>query len=418
MIVQFNMFSNQLTEKIYTVTNITRHIQLLFSSDPLLRNVTIVGEVSNFKYHSSGHMYFILKDDQSQIRCVMFRGSNLGLSFDPHDGMEVKAIGDVRVYEKRGEYQFYVFQMTEAGKGALLAASEAVKEKLKEEGLFRKDIKKPLPKIPHKIAVITSPTGAAIRDIISVSIRRFPNLHIIVVPAQVQGNEAASQISKNIKFLNQVLPDLDFIIIGRGGGSIEELWAFNEEELARAIYHSKIPIVSAVGHETDFTIADFVADLRAPTPSGAAEMTIPDKESLMRHLYLFQGKLNGMMGHIFELKRQKYFNVVENLKYQSPKNKILQHLQTIDDLTNRLHLNIKHILNMNENIVNKYREKIIALSPREILKRGYSICFKIPEKTVVKNTRQVKKDELLEIMVSDGNISANVLGKEEIKSDR
>ncbi len=406
--IQYNMFSRQDTEKIYTVSYINRHIQHLFNSDSLLHNVTIVGEISNFKYHSSGHMYFVLKDDQSQIRCVMFRGSNLGLSFDPRDGMEVKARGDIRIYERRGEYQFYVSQMTEAGKGALFAAFEALKEKLKSEGLFKKDVKKTLPKIPHKIAVITSPTGAAIRDIISVSLRRFPNIHIMVVPAQVQGNEAALQISQNIEFLNRVAPELDFIIIGRGGGSIEELWAFNEEELARAIYSSKIPIVSAVGHETDFTISDFVADLRAPTPSGAAEMTIPDKENLVRHIEVLQGKLTRMISHILELKIQKYSNLIDNLKYQSPKNRILQHIQTIDDMNSRLNLNIKHILNMNENILKKYREKIIALNPKAILDRGYSICFKIPERIIIKDAKQVKKDELLEIKLSKGNISASV----------
>jgi exodeoxyribonuclease VII large subunit len=409
------MSSNQLNKKVYSVSNITRHIQQLFSSDPMLHNITIIGELSNFKYHSSGHMYFVLKDDKSQIRCVMFRGSNLGLSFDPCDGMEVRATGDVRVYEKRGEYQFYVFQMDEAGKGALFAAFEDLKEKLKAEGLFNKELKKALPKIPKKIAVITSPTGAAIRDIISITLRRFPNIHIIVVPAQVQGTEAANQIAKNIKSLNKLIPELDFIIIGRGGGSIEELWAFNEEILARAIYNSKIPIVSAVGHETDFTISDFVADLRAPTPSGAAEMTIPDKGSLIVHIGLLRGKLNRMISHILELKEQKYFNTVENLKYQSPWNKIMQHLQTLDDLKNRLNLNIKHIFNMNESLINNYREKIIALSPTAILRRGYSICFKMPEKKIVKKINQVKEKNILNIMVSDGIITANVTQKEEYK---
>jgi exodeoxyribonuclease VII large subunit len=409
------MSSNQLNKKVYSVSNITRHIQQLFSSDPMLHNITIIGELSNFKYHSSGHMYFVLKDDKSQIRCVMFRGSNLGLSFDPCDGMEVRATGDVRVYEKRGEYQFYVFQMDEAGKGALFAAFEDLKEKLKAEVLFNKELKKALPKIPKKIAVITSPTGAAIRDIISITLRRFPNIHIIVVPAQVQGTEAANQIAKNIKSLNKLIPELDFIIIGRGGGSIEELWAFNEEILARAIYNSKIPIVSAVGHETDFTISDFVADLRAPTPSGAAEMTIPDKGSLIVHIGLLRGKLNRMISHILELKEQKYFNTVENLKYQSPWNKIMQHLQTLDDLKNRLNLNIKHIFNMNESLINNYREKIIVLSPTAILRRGYSICFKMPEKKIVKKINQVKEKNILNIMVSDGIITANVTQKEEYK---
>lgn len=410
--MQFNMSSNQIKEKIYTVSHITRHIQLLFSSDPLLHNVTIVGEISNFKYHSSGHMYFVLKDAQSQIKCVMFRGSNLGLSFEPGDGMEVKAKGDVRIYEKRGEYQFYVFQMLEAGRGALFAAFEALKEKLKAEGMFSKERKKPIPKLPRKIAVITSPTGAAIRDIVSISLRRFPNIHLLLVPAQVQGNEAASQIAQNIEFLNKKMPELDFIIIGRGGGSIEELWAFNEEKLARAIFLSNIPIVSAVGHETDFTISDFVADLRAPTPSGAAEMTIPDKESLFRNLGHLKEKTHRMMSHILELKRQRYVNSCEKLKHQSPQNNILQHLQTIDDLNNRLQVTMKYLINMKENILKRYQEKFMALNPTEILKRGYSICFKIPEKEVVKNTQQVHKGNLLEIMVSNGLISANVLGKE------
>ena len=412
------MLINSINEKIFTVSSITHHIQMLFNSDPLLHNITIIGEISNFKYHSSGHMYFVLKDDQSQIKCVMFRGNNQGLDFEPGDGISVKAKGEVRVYERRGEYQFYVSQMTEAGKGALFAAFEALKEKLKAEGLFRPEIKKTLPKIPRKIAVITSPTGAAIKDIISITLRRFPNIHIMVVPAQVQGDEAARQIAENIDFLNQELPELDFIIIGRGGGSIEELWAFNEERLARAIYASQIPIVSAVGHETDFTISDFVADLRAPTPSGAAEMTIPDKESLVQHLRLMQGKLNRIIWHIMELKEQRYLNTVENLKYQSPKNQILQHLQTIDDLHNRLKLNMKHIVNINENILINYREKIITLSPKSILSRGYSICLKIPERRVVKKINQVEKDNQIEVIIQDGKISANVSGKEEIRNER
>lgn len=409
------MSSNQLNKKVYSVTSITRHIQKLFSSDPILRNVTIIGEISNFKYHSSGHMYFVLKDKDSQIRSVMFRGSNLGLTFEPSEGMEVKATGDVRVYEKRGEYQFYVFQMNEAGKGMLFAAFEKLKEKLKSEGLFEQKNKKILPKIPRKIAVVTSPTGAAIRDIISISLRRFPNIHIIVVPAQVQGKDAALQIAENISFINKAIPDIDFIIIGRGGGSIEELWAFNEEILAREIYSSKIPIVSAVGHESDFTISDFVADLRAPTPSGAAEMTIPDKENLLRHLNLLIDKLIRMMRHMLELQYQKYFNINESLRYQSPKNKILQHAQTLDDLINRLNLNIKHIIGMNENILKKYREKIITLSPKAVLKRGYSICYKMPENIIVKEIDTVKKYNLLKIIVTDGIISANVSEKEEHK---
>ncbi len=412
------MYTNNSNEKIFTVSSITQHIQRVFKEDPNLNNITVIGEISNFKDHSSGHMYFVLKDEQSQIKCVMFRGNSFGLSFKPSDGMSVKAKGEVRVYEKRGEYQLYVSQMTEAGRGALFAAFEELKERLKAEGLFRPEIKKALPKIPHKIAVITSATGAAIRDIISITLRRFPNIHIVVVPAQVQGNDSAQQIAENILFLNRVMPELDFIIIGRGGGSIEELWAFNEEILARAIFASNIPIISAVGHETDFTISDFVADLRAPTPSGAAEMAIPDKNSLVKHLILLQEKVKRIFLHVLEIKRQKYLNSAENLKYQSPKYKILQHLQTVDDLNNRLKLSIRHILEINENILMKYREKIITLSPKSVLNRGYSICLKLPEKIVVKSIEQIDKNNQIEIIVQDGAISANVSGKEEINNDR
>lgn len=348
----------------------------------------------------------------------MFKGSALGLDFKPKDGLGVRAKGEVRVYEKRGEYQLYVSQMFEAGKGALFAAFEALKEKLRAEGLFKTEIKKILPKIPRKIAVITSPTGAAIRDIISITLRRFPNIHIVVVPAQVQGDGAARQIAENIDFLNEALPELDFIIIGRGGGSIEELWAFNEEILARSIYASKIPIVSAVGHETDFTISDFVADLRAPTPSGAAEMAIPDKDSLVKNIKLLRGKLNRTVFHIFDLKEQRYFNMAENLKYRSPKNTILQHLQTIDDLNNRLRLHIKHIFNNYENRLKNFKDKLVSLNPKSVLDRGYSICLKIPEKAVVKNIEQVEKDNKIEIIIRDGSISANVSGKEGKKDDR
>lgn len=410
--------SSSSNEKIFTVSSITHHIQKLFSSDPLLHNVTIMGEISNYINHSSGHMYFVLKDEQAQIRCVMFRGSALGLDFTPVDGDSVRAKGEVRVYEKRGEYQFYVAQMYEAGKGVLFAAFEALKEKLRAEGLFRTEIKKTLPGIPHKIAVITSPTGAAIRDIISITLRRFSNIHIVVVPALVQGEGAGQQIAENIDFLNEALPELDFIIIGRGGGSIEELWAFNEEILARAVYASKIPIVSAVGHETDFTISDFVADLRAPTPSGAAEMTIPEKGSLIKNIRLLGEKLNRIIFHIFDLKEQRYFSMAENLKYQSPKNKVMQHLQTVDDLNNRLRLNIKHLFNNYENRLNSFRDKFASLNPKSVLDRGYSICLKIPERVVIKNIKQVEKDNKIEVIVRDGSISANVSGKEEISSDR
>jgi len=310
--------NNYTESKIYTVSKLNKYIKKLFENDFNLQHIWILGEISNFKLHSSGHMYFVLKDKESQIRCVMFRGNNCNLRFMPGDGMKVKVRGDVSVYEKRGEYQLYVKEIIEAGKGELYLAFERLKTKLKDEGLFSEKIKKKLPLIPQKIAVITSPTGAAIRDVITISLRRFPNLSILVVPSLVQGTFAAQEIAKKIDFLNKYFKDLDFIIIGRGGGSLEELWAFNEEVLAR----SKIPIVSAVGHETDFTISDFVADLRSPTPSAAAEMTIPDKNNLLNNLNLLKSKITRAVKRNFELKTENINSISRSLKYQGPENKI------------------------------------------------------------------------------------------------
>lgn len=399
---------------IYTVSKINRYIKTLFESDYKLQNVWILGEISNFKLHSSGHMYFVLKDQESQIKCVMFRGNNIKLKFMPQDGMKVKVMGDIRVYERRGEYQLYANKIVEAGKGELYLAFERLKEKLKAEGLFTEEFKKKLPLVPQRIAVITSSTGAAIRDVITISLRRFPNLSILVVPSLVQGTFAAQEISQRIDFLNKYFSDLDFIIIGRGGGSLEELWAFNEEILARSIYNSKIPIVSAVGHETDFTISDFVADLRSPTPSAAAEMTVPNKNNLINNIDLLNDKLVRAIKRNFELKLEATNSLYKSLKYQGPENKINQYYQYIDEFTGRIKSRIKHQIELYEERIKKDSQRIDSLSPWAVIERGYSICRKLPQLEIVKKLEQVEIGNKIEVIISDGKISSKVDKKEAV----
>jgi len=408
--------NNYTESKIYTVSKINKYIKKIFENDFNLQDIWILGEISNFKLHSSGHMYFVLKDKESQIRCVMFRGNNSNLRFMPGDGMKVKIRGDVSVYEKRGEYQLYVKEIIEAGKGELYLAFERLKEKLKDEGLFSVEIKKKLPLIPQNIAIITSSTGAAIRDIITISLRRFPNLSILVVPSLVQGTMAAKEIAKKIDFLNKYFKHLDFIIIGRGGGSLEELWAFNEEILARSIYNSVIPIVSAVGHETDFTISDFVADLRSPTPSAAAEMTIPDKNNLINNINVLKSKISRAIQRSIELKTENLSSISSSLKYQGPENKINQYYQYIDEFSNRLNSRIKHQVELYEERIKKDSQRLDSLSPWAVVERGYSICRKMSGKEIIKRLEQIEVGTKIEVIISDGKILSKVEKKEAVSN--
>jgi len=334
----------------------------------------------------------------------------------PGDGMKIQVRGDISVYEKRGEYQLYVKEIIEAGKGELYLAFEKLKAKLKGEGFFSEEIKKKLPLVPQNIAVITSPTGAAIRDVITISLRRFPNLSILVVPSLVQGIFAAQEIAKKIDFLNKYFKDLDFIIIGRGGGSLEELWAFNEEILARSIFNSKIPIVSAVGHETDFTISDFVADLRSPTPSAAVEMTIPDKNNLINNLRVLKGKIIREVKRNFELKTDKLNSISTDLKYQGPEKKIDQYYQYIDEFSARLNLRVIHQVELYEEKLKSDSQRLDSLNPWAVIERGYSICRKIPGKEIVKSLNQIEVGTKIEVIISDGTILGRVEKKEAVSS--
>ena len=415
-----------------TVGALTRYIKYKIDNDVNLQEVYIKGEISNFKRHSRGHFYFTIKDEESRINAIMFSSQTSKVAFEPVDGTKVLVKGRISVFEQTGNYQIYVSEMMEDGVGNLYALYEKLKQDLKKEGLFDESHKKKIPAIPSRVGVVTAPTGAAIRDIISTINRRFPLCEVYLFPSLVQGNEAKEDIVKKIELADTY--DLDTLIVGRGGGSIEDLWAFNEEIVARAIYNCKIPVISAVGHEVDFTIADFVADVRAATPTGAAEIAVPDKtelKKLIKQLELRSSKnINNIINYnktilekiktsyilknpmsIYEIKEQKLSNTIDKLN-----NYIVNYL---DNKTIRLN-NIKtsYILSnpskIYENKQNKYNhliEKLEVLNPLNTLKRGYSIT-KIDNK-VVTDIKKVKKDDIVSISIKNGNIDAKVIGVNE-----
>jgi len=377
--------SNQNMEtkrRVYKVAELTKNIRRVLEKD--FSSLWVEGEISNFTLHSSGHMYFSLKDESSVMSAVMFRGSNKDLKFQVKDGMQVVCFGRIGVYEKRGQYQLYVDKMEPKGVGALQLAFEQLKAKLYKEGLFDKERKKPIPFLPTRIGVVTSPTGAAIRDILNVARRRFSNVEIILNPVKVQGTGAKEEIVKAIELFN-TMGDIDVMIVGRGGGSIEDLWAFNEEVVARAISRSKIPIISAVGHEIDWTISDFVADMRVPTPSAAAERVFPRKEELMTRIG----------------------NALERLK-NSLFNNVIQNQQRIDELLSNLRLRQEFIVKFKKQNLKTMFGKLEALSPLAVLKRGYSITETLDGKKVLKDIKDVNKGERIKTVLSKGQIISEV----------
>ena len=392
-----------------SVTSITKYLKYKLDTDEHLKLVYLKGEISNFKSHTTGHLYFSLKDENSKINAIMFSTNAKKLKFVPNDGVKVLVIGRISVYEPTGNYQIYIDEMQEDGLGNLYVAFEKLKEKLSKEGLFDEKYKKPIPKIPSKIGIITASTGAAIKDILSTIKRRFPYTENILFPSLVQGDNAKDDIVRNIKLANTY--DLDVIILGRGGGSIEDLWPFNEEIVARAIFDSKIPIISAVGHEVDFTIADFVADLRAPTPTGAAEMAVPDIKDVLKHLDNFKIRLNEFIYK--EVKYKKlYLDSIKNsyiiknplIIYENKK----QYLDLLQDRYNNYILNNPSILYKDKIIyLNNLIEKLEIINPLNLLKKGYSLVYK---DKLVKSVKKIKKNDELNIRLSDGSI--NVIVKE------
>ena len=390
---------------VLTVSQVNTYIKAILDEIPHVKNIYICGEISNFKHYPSGHMYFTLKDAKSQLKCIMFSSDNYKLKFAPENGMKVICFGQIGVYERDGVYQLYVRDMQVEGIGSLTIAFEQLKAKLESEGLFSEDNKKPIPKYPNKIGVATSNRGAAVEDIKNIISRRYPLCEIIIVPTVVQGDSAPADIVKSVEFLDN-LGDIDTIIVGRGGGSIEDLWAFNTEEVARAVFRCKTPIISAVGHETDFTICDFVADLRAPTPSAAAELSVPDivNEKLMIQSLSYSLDVN--ISRIIE-KKEENLNNIKNNSALADFNAFFESLENnIQNTEEKLRVSFKNIVLEKENSLKGVAYSLNALSPLAVLSRGYSITKN--QNSVVKSISQIKANDEIRIILSDGEAKADV----------
>lgn len=398
-------------QKILSVSELNRYIKQIVSTDHVLSGLWIKGEISNFKSHYSGHMYFTLKDEASLLKCVMFKGNASLLRFVPENGMKVIIRGYISVFERDGQYQLYPEEMQPDGLGNLHLAFEQLKKKLQEEGLFDERFKKKLPYLPKCIGVVTSPTGAVIRDICNVLGRRFGNIEVKVYGVAVQGELASKQIAKAIRKLNE-LNCVDLIIVARGGGSLEELWAFNEEVVARSIFESQIPVISAVGHETDFTIADFAADLRAPTPSAAAEIAVPEKKLLERKLAELSVRLETFLVKNLNTKRDKLQKLSQSFAFKQPFNRVYQERMRLDQLNKYLTRGIMSNVEQAGSRLSLLAGKLDAMSPLGTISRGYSIVKKASDKSIIKSIENVCEGEELEINVIDGNINCIVKGME------
>lgn len=391
--------------KIYTATvsQVNKYIKQIMDKTPILNSMWVKGEISNFKLHYSGHCYLTLKDEGGVLKAVMFKGSAEGLSFSPQNGMKVLARGRVSVYERDGAYQLYIEEMQPDGVGSLHIAYEQLKAKLLEEGLFDDQYKKPIPKFPKTIGVITATTGAAIRDIINVLGRRYPCARVLIYPSLVQGTGASAQIACGIRYFNETA-GADVLIVGRGGGSIEDLWAFNEEVTARAIFESGIPIISAVGHETDFTISDFVADMRAPTPSAAAELAVPSVFELKERIINLKNRSVYSIGNSVQSHRK----TLCNLAIKSPQG-------MIDDARLELDGILKHAIRNNMLVLNKKRDnlsalcgKLEAMSPLSVLGRGYSIAKGV-DGNVIRSAKLLQSGDMFELVLADGKKDCRVV---------
>lgn len=396
---------------IYSVTEITRQIKGVLEHG--FPNIMVMGEISNLKLHSSGHMYFTLKDDNAQISAVMWRNRVNQLLFKPVDGMKIIARGNITVYEPRGNYQLDCFHIQPIGLGELQQAFERLKKKLFEEGLFADDHKVPLPEYPMRIGIVTSPTGAAIQDIISVLSRRMPSVEVILVPVKVQGIGAAEEIAEAIDTLNE-WNQVDVIIVGRGGGSLEDLWAFNEEIVARAIYRSEIPIISAVGHEIDYSISDFVADMRAPTPSAAAELVVRHKNELIELIRNFCYTMISSMENSISSHRQTVASLIQSYSFNRPQDLLRQRSQHIDELTRRLEQSFNHYLEFTKRSVESLATRIDALNPRLVLKRGYAIVKQ--NGAAISSVTRLETKKNADIEFYDGTAVATIERKEKKKN--
>lgn len=397
--------------QLITVRQLNLYVKSTLESDKRLCDISVLGEISNFKNHySSGHWYFTLKDSAASIRAVMFRASACKVKFAVQDGMQVIVRGRVSLYEKDGQYQFYAEDIMPAGNGSIALAFEQIKKKLAAEGMFDAENKRPIPSFPKRIAVVTSDTGAAVQDIMNILGRRYPLCEIILCPVAVQGEAAVPDMIDALKRIYS-LSDVDTIIIGRGGGSAEDLWAFNSEQLARVIYESPIPVISAVGHETDFTICDFVSDLRAPTPSAAAELAVPDISELYAALKAVSDRLNSLIKHRYDLE----YSHVEKLRnspfLRYPKMIVDAPMQNIDILSQKLQFSFKNILDKKTSDISLLISRLDSLSPLKVLERGFAVASK--NEMCVKSVDDIKMGENIDIRFKDGTASCRV---EEIKN--
>ena len=395
-----------MTKNPISVTDLNKYIKEKIDKDEILNNVLVKGEISNYKHHYTGHLYFTLKDENSLIKCIMFKGFAANLKFEPKDGMKVMILGTVSVFERDGVYQIYCKAMQEDGMGSLYKAYEEMKARLEREGLFKLEHKKKIPLMPKCIGVLTSNTGSVIRDIINVSTRRNPDVYIKLLPVPVQGEGAALKIAEAIKIMNEKKL-ADVIIIARGGGSLEDLWPFNEEIVARAIYDSELPIISAVGHETDFTIADFVADLRAPTPSAAAELAVPNISDVMIKLESYNNRYKLALKKKVEFMRLRYEKCMNSRVFKEPTQKINEKYMLIDIKVKSIQNSITKIYNEKKTNMIKEISKLDALSPLKTLTRGYSIVQ--INNSIIKSVKQLKKDDEIDIRLIDGKTRAKII---------
>lgn len=391
----------------FTVSDVNRYIKSLMNADEVLSAVTIRGEISNFKAHSSGHLYFTLKDEGAEIAAVMFRGDVARMNFRPADGMRVLVYGSVDVYEKSGRYQVYVRTMLADGVGAMTLAYERLKKKLAAEGLFDESRKRPIPRFPSCVGVITAPTGAAVRDILNITGRRYPQAKILLYPSLVQGADAPAMLCAGLACLN-ALGECDVIILGRGGGSLEDLWAFNDEALARAVAASQIPVISAVGHETDFTLCDFVADLRAPTPSAAAEIAVPDRGELLARLEQTQTVLRRNADKRVSTVRQSLLQKSRTLELLSPDQRLARMRQQLTHHAEMLNRTVDRVLEREQVRLQGSLERLNALNPLAVLQRGYA-AMKDADGRCIGSVRDLGEKQQVTLLLRDGSAQAEIL---------
>ena len=398
---------------VYTVKQVNAYIKNMFTQDFMLNRIYIKGEVSNCKYHTSGHLYFSLKDESGTIACVMFAGQRSGLSFRMQEGQQVIVLGSVSVYERDGRYQVYAKEIVLDGAGLLYEKFIKLKKELEEMGMFAPEYKKPIPKYVRTVGVVTAPTGAAVRDIINITRRRNPYVQILLYPALVQGDGASESVVRGIRALEEA--KVDVMIVGRGGGSIEDLWAFNEENVARAVFECSVPVISAVGHETDTTIIDYVADLRAPTPSAAAELAVDDYRSVIEAVSIYRQRLYRAMSGKMDLYRSRLEHFQTKFAYLSPENRLREQRQRLADLENAVQNGMNRKLQDERHRLSVYLERFAGLSPLKKLNHGYSYVADKYKKTLT-SVEQVQNGDTIYISVTDGTIEADVTGT--VKEER